>query len=78
MENKNEKLQYEELETQRETTSAQQYQDSGSNYMNAEISWFGKLVIASMAITFILSLSFLIYSYTSYGRDTLRSLKIDF
>jgi len=69
---------YEELEVQRsfEPLDPQDTRDLDGAYLTKEVGLFGKIVMIFMLLSFALSFAFLIFSYTPWGIDFLRELKI--
>ena len=72
------KTEYQEIESQRSAPLSSASDDFSSTYISVHISLFGKTFIAMMAVSFVLAISFLIFSYTSYGRVFLRELRLTF
>lgn len=69
---------YEELEVQRSNNPLYDGDEIESSYMTVKISLFGRVFIGLMICSFIFSLLFLMFSYTSYGRTFLRGLDLSF
>ena len=67
---------YEELDVQR--TSYSNSDDLSSSYMSVTISMAGKIFIGLMIFSLVISLCFLVFSYTPYGRTFLRNLELTF
>lgn len=51
--------------------------DIDGSYLSKNISIFGKIFIGFMICIFVFSFIFLVFSYTPYGIDFLREMKIN-
>ncbi|OUR94140.1 hypothetical protein A9Q84_17675 [Halobacteriovorax marinus] len=73
-----EKEEYQELEVQQsyEPESNGHVEDLYGTYLSAEISLFGKAVMLFMLVSFAFAICLLVFSYTPWGIEFLRGLKI--
>ncbi|WP_372655900.1 hypothetical protein [Halobacteriovorax sp.] len=72
-------IQYLEVDQQRLHSPGNLANGSGDldgSYLSKNISIFGKIFIGFMICIFIVSFVFLVFSYTPYGVDFLREMKI--
>ncbi len=72
-------IQYLEVDQQRLHASNNGVNGSSDlygSYLSKNISIFGKLFIGFMICIFVFSFIFLVFSYTPYGVDFLRDMKI--
>ncbi len=81
-ENSAKNIQYLEIDEQRSLSGHDDYKGESSDlyggYLSKNISIFGKVFIGFMCLTFISSILFLVFSYTPFGAEFLRNLKINF